>query len=649
MKRPGTILFALLVLVPVVVSLMFWQWQQALAEMSVSFDRHAAAYAGSNTCRSCHQDHHASWQRTFHRTMTQEASPHSVQGAFDGQIVEAWGGRMRPAQHDGKYFFEALDSGGAVAASYEVRRAVGSHRYQQYLMQRPDNGQYLRLPLLWHNGDRRWVHMNGAFLYDDHQTYNQHVTTWNHNCIYCHNTGPQPGITNSNELYGRVVRGERVNFLAEARYESKVAELGIACETCHGPGAEHARRNQNPLRRYALHHSAADDPTIVNPRKLDAARATYVCAQCHAQRVPARTELVETWLSSGPTFRAGDDLAQHVRWIGPNEPGPAGNPDLYRLRFWADGTPRLSAYEFQGLSQSKCYQQAPLTCMNCHEAHGGDVHGMMKEGARGNAPCASCHQPIAANLSAHTRHAPQSSGSLCVNCHMPPMVYGVMEIHRSHRIEIPDPTRDHAAERPNACAGCHLDKDSDWLKAQIALSSLLPLAGEGGPKGRMRGAVAESSGSSSHHPHPGPLPLAGEGEPQVAENTRQLLGGDPVQRAVAAKLAGRGDSALSPPQRLRLVPPLLLAMEDGYPAVRRFAWKSLLAILADGNLDLGAAAPQFDFTGTPAQREATIAALRRNWNDYARRQGLLDAEMDPAQVAALRNQAALSAAINIGE
>src|SRR5262249_51257112 len=29
----------------------------------------------SDTCFKCHEDHYASWQRTYHRTMTREAGP----------------------------------------------------------------------------------------------------------------------------------------------------------------------------------------------------------------------------------------------------------------------------------------------------------------------------------------------------------------------------------------------------------------------------------------------------------------------------------------------------------------------------------------------------------------------------------------------
>src|SRR3977135_1869573 len=42
-----------------------------------------ANYLNAKTCLSCHADHYASWARTYHSRMTQEARPESVQGDFE--------------------------------------------------------------------------------------------------------------------------------------------------------------------------------------------------------------------------------------------------------------------------------------------------------------------------------------------------------------------------------------------------------------------------------------------------------------------------------------------------------------------------------------------------------------------------------------
>ncbi len=51
----------------------------------------------------------------------------------------------------------------------------------------------------------------------------------------------------------------------------------------------------------------------------------------------------------------------------------------------------------------------------------------------------------------------ESSGSLCYNCHMPSIVYGVMSAHRTHDITIPRPEETVRFDKPNACNQCHLD------------------------------------------------------------------------------------------------------------------------------------------------------------------------------------------------
>lgn len=597
-----------------------WAWN-AQRSLTTPEPRDEFAYAGSTACQSCHPDHHASWARTYHRTMTQEASAKSVQGAFDGQVVRYWGQPVRPTQKDGQFVFEYLDRNGRVGATVPVARTVGSHRYQQYLAQ-ADGGRYQRLPLIWHNGEQRWIHYNGAFLYDDAQRFDQHAATWNPNCIFCHNTGPEPRITNADELFQRLKRGERFNYLNEAHWDSQVAELGIACETCHGPGAQHAAANRNPVRRYWLHLTERADPSIVNPSRLTPERAAQVCGQCHAQRIPASPELVQRWLHRGPTFRAGDDLLQHVKLVTRDTPVPAGgDPDLFRLRFWSDGTPRLSAYELQGLMQSGCYTRGGATCIGCHEAHGGDPAGMISAENREGAACIGCHQGIDKTVPAHVQHAASGAETNCVDCHMPKLAYGVMEIHRSHRIENPAPAANAAGQRPDACTSCHSDRSADW--AQAALQ---------GWRGEPATAPAEA----------------------IPENLRQLFAGDPVQRAVAARLAGAENTALTPAARHAQLPLLFAAMEDRYPAVRRFAWmsaKQTATVLKDASLQ--AALAGFDFIAEAPQREQSMQAIRRQFRPAAvadRQGGLLLANGQPATelIETLRAQAD-TRAINIGE
>jgi predicted CXXCH cytochrome family protein len=591
-------------------------------KLDVPQPRDRDGFVGSTACQSCHADHHASWSRTYHRTMTQEATPASVQGRFDGTVVHAWGVDIRPVQRDGHYFFDYLKPDGSLMQSVRLDRTVGSHRYQQYLSRDAD-GRYARMHLIWHNGDQRWVHYNGAFLYDDHQGFNQHAAVWNPNCIFCHNTGPNPNIQNEAALRQRVSNGESFNYLNAAHWDSQVAELGIACEACHGPGATHAAANRNPVRRYRLHLSGAADATITNPRRLTPARSAEVCGQCHGQRMPASDALTHQWLRSGPTYRAGDALEDHVRLVTQQTTGTDRDPAMFALRFWKDGTPRLSAYELQGLQQSRCYRAGGATCIGCHEAHGGDPAGMITATNRAGASCVGCH-PDAATMPVHRPHLAASAETNCVDCHMPKMVYGVMEIHRTHRIAKPQPQAAAAAGKPDSCTGCHGSRSASWAADTIA------------------------------HWKAGTLPVLGD-DPSLPENLRQLFAGDAVQRAVAARMAGDARNALRASERQAQLPLLFAAMDDAYPAVRRFAWQSATETATQLKLaPLSVALRAFDFVAPAQQRLQALAAIRAAAPPSPpatdRFGGLLqaDGQVDALLLRDLRAQAD-STAINIGE
>ena len=188
-----------------------------------------------------------------------------------------------------------------------------------------DDGRVPVLGRRHHRRARRDRRYGGGGVFD------RHVTRWNDNCVFCHNVAPNPGRDPSS-----------------GAFETTVAELGIACEACHGPGAAHARANADPARRYALHLGGRADPTIVNPSRLAPARAADLCGRCHGQRITAD---VGPFLTHGDPFVAGDDLARYSAPLGRDTPlrGQAG---AFAARFWDDGTPRLTAYEYQGLLQS---------------------------------------------------------------------------------------------------------------------------------------------------------------------------------------------------------------------------------------------------------------------------------------------------------
>src|SRR5438105_3087422 len=63
----------------------------------------------SGACRSCHPDQYSSWFASYHRTMTQQATPGTVLGAFDGRELQGPAGRYRVGQSDDEVWAKQLE------------------------------------------------------------------------------------------------------------------------------------------------------------------------------------------------------------------------------------------------------------------------------------------------------------------------------------------------------------------------------------------------------------------------------------------------------------------------------------------------------------------------------------------------------------
>lgn len=418
-------------------------------------------YVSSDKCEACHPSQYATWHRTFHRTMTQYATPASVVGRFDGIDLSLSGQTYRLERRGNEFWVDLPDpewrsdsrsAAVAVAGAPRVQRRVGlltgSHHMQAYWIPSRYGNMQIVFPFVWLIPDQRWVPIHDSFLRDPNIPPYQHI--WNVNCLKCHATAGQPRPDSQTRML-----------------DTRVGELGIACEACHGPAEEHIRANQNPLRRYWLHRGTKPDPTIVNPARVAQKLSGQICGQCHGIKwIPA----AEPWQEYGFTYRPGADMEQTTPMVRParldqqpwlKEPLQR-EPAFLEQHYWSDGMVRVSGRDYNGLIESPCYQRGAMTCLSCHSMHDSDPDAQVAPRMGSNDACLQCHTAFRKKITGHSHHRLGSTGSECYNCHMPFTTYGLMKAIRSHQITSPTVQGSLQTGRPNACNLCHLDKSLDW-------------------------------------------------------------------------------------------------------------------------------------------------------------------------------------------
>ncbi len=425
-------------------------------------------YAGAAACRECHEPEHKSWQRSFHRTMTQTPDGDRIHADFNNVTLRLGDEQFHLTMEGSNRWVTITDLAPAPTPGQpppeplkiQPSLVTGSHHLQVFWMPGGNEGDaHVGFPFTWLNEERRWVPRHDTFIRDPNAQ--PPVEVWNGTCIRCHTTGAQPG------------------WDADAKiFHTRTANLGIACEACHGPGEKHIThwRAEKTAGRSKL-AAGTRDTTIVHPENLTATRASQICGSCHSMKWFDNSE---NWSVTGFRFRPGDDLDATTPVMRPTQldkqpwlkAAADKHPALLDDFFWKDGQVRVSGREFNGLIESPCYQRGQgktqMSCLSCHSMHKGEPDDQLARGMEGNQSCLQCHDKMKADMTAHTRHAAASAGSLCANCHMPHTTYGVLKAIRSHQITSPNIASELATGRPNACTLCHLDKPLGWTADNLA-------------------------------------------------------------------------------------------------------------------------------------------------------------------------------------
>ncbi len=409
-----------------------------------SADRAQPTYVGRAQCVSCHAEQNARWTGSHHDLAMQEATEASVLGDFDDAEFEQFGVVSRFYREDGR-FMVRTDGPDGKLRDYAIKYSFGVYPLQQYLIEFP-GGRLQALDIGWDSrpeeqGGQRWFHLHphDPVRHDDVLHWTGPNLNWNYMCADCHSTNLRKGYDAASDTY-----------------HTTWSEIDVSCEACHGPGSNHvqwaeaqAKGETSSLPDMGLTVRLDERASVawpIDPATGKARRSTprttsreiQVCARCHSRR--------------------GQMTDEHI----------AGQPFLDGFRpallteglYYPDGQIQDEVYVWGSLLQSKMYH-AGITCSDCHDPHAANVP------LPGDTVCYQCHPSDRYAAETHHFHAEGSAGASCVECHMPPTNYMVVDARHDHSFRVPRPDQSVTMGTPNACNKCHGDKTSQWAAEQV--------------------------------------------------------------------------------------------------------------------------------------------------------------------------------------
>jgi tetratricopeptide (TPR) repeat protein len=404
----------------------------------------APEYVGKAVCAECHGEQAALHTGSHHDLAMQPATGQTVLGDFDDAEL-SYAGVTSRFYREGNRFMVRTDNARGELEDFEIAYTFGVEPLQQYLIEFPD-GRLQALTIAWdtrpaEQGGQRWFHLypDERITHGDelHWTGRQH--NWNHMCAECHSTRLRKNYDPTSDSF-----------------ETQWSEIDVSCEACHGPGSKHAAwaRKQPGWEKISDRDKGLRivlddrkdagwriDEATGNARRSAPKRSDaeiQLCARCHSRR----SQLTEDYLHGRPLADT------HLPAL------------LTEPLYHADGQILDEVYVYGSFIQSKMYQ-AGVTCSDCHEPHS------LKLRAPRNGICLQCHAAAKYAAPSHHFHEPGSDAASCVACHMPSRNYMVVDPRRDHSMRIPRPDLSAGIGTPNACKGCHVDRDDAWAVQAI--------------------------------------------------------------------------------------------------------------------------------------------------------------------------------------
>jgi tetratricopeptide (TPR) repeat protein len=395
-----------------------------------------AEYAGSGTCRSCHEEAYRLWEHSNHGLAERVPNLALDRAAFEPGRSFKHGTQQTSVRLAGTNFLVTCLGLSGTNETHALVRVIANDPLHQFLVAAP-GGRLQTLEASYDPHRNEWFNVYGN---EDRRpgewgNWTGRGMNWNSMCAACHNT--------------RV----RKNYDEAAdTYHTSMAQLTVSCESCHGPLKAHVEW-QNQYGK-----SGKKDPTLPT---FSHQQILDNCGFCHARRSDLTGD-----------FKPGDSFfdQQSLAIVDQSE------------HYYPDGQVREEDYEFAAFLGSRMHARG-VYCLDCHNPHS------MKTLLPGNWLCLRCHigsytnapviDPVAhshhkvfgysaegklvnTDLMSYKPREIKETGGECVNCHMPQTAYMQRHWRHDHGFTIPDPLLTKQYGIPNACNRCHTDKSADW-------------------------------------------------------------------------------------------------------------------------------------------------------------------------------------------
>ena len=394
----------------------------SLASPMPAEETRTVPYAGSSSCRECHDRFYELWSTSMHGLAMQPYTTGFAKARLTPQERAITINRREyRADIDGGVVIETGANG---PKRYRIEHVLGGKNVC-YFLTSLDKGKLQTLPVAYDLDKKEWFDTAASGVRHFPGGERSRAVDWK-----------DPAYTFNTACYGCHVSQLSTNYdVRNGTYRTTWAEPGINCETCHGSAVEH-----NRMARAAPKSEPLADLRIIRTKTMTAPQRNDLCASCHAKGSPLTL-----------SFPPGERFYDHF------DLATLEDPDYY-----PDGRDLGENYTFTSWSLSPCVKSGKLDCLHCHTSSGRYRFGQDKF----NDACVPCHQDKVNDPRAHTRHLPAGAAGRCIACHMPKTTFARMS-RSDHSMLPPAPAATVAFGSPNACNLCHADRDAAWADAVV--------------------------------------------------------------------------------------------------------------------------------------------------------------------------------------